>query len=126
MKMQQSVFWVDKSGMKFHLSSPVSEWLFSSKFWSDVNSKQGTMFDQYEEDEADVPMVSAVIDALDQRVRGLRELNVRDLEFIYRWTEERIPVRSWISKDVLLCELGSLRDFLANAATENCGVVFSL
>lgn len=126
MKMQRSVFLVEEGGAKCSLSGLVSEWLFSSKFWSEVNAKCGTMFDQYEEDEADVSMVGAVIAALDKRIQSLRFLAVQDVEFISSWTEGCVPVRSCVSKDVVLSELLALRGFLMDATAKNSSVVFSL
>ena len=57
MKMQRSQvsllsheYTEDAPPAVFRLSAALSEWLFSSKFWANLNAKYRTMFDQYEED----------------------------------------------------------------------------
>jgi hypothetical protein len=60
------------------LPGPLSEWLFSSKFWALFNAS--TMFDQYEEDEAAVPVIEAVAEALDEQIRALQGGNEPDVE----------------------------------------------
>ncbi|SDG97891.1 hypothetical protein SAMN04487926_101493 [Paraburkholderia steynii] len=126
MRMQESVVSVDEGAGHLRLSGPLSEWLFSSKFWSDFNAKHGTMFDQFEEDEADVTVVKAVVEALDERACALRELSERNVEFVYRWTPDHKPVTTSMPRDSLLSELVAFRDFLVGAVVENRCVTFSL
>ncbi|MDN7736198.1 MULTISPECIES: hypothetical protein [Burkholderia] len=125
MRMQESLFSVEEGG-QLRLSGSLSEWLFSSKFWSDFNAKCSTMFDQYEEDEADVSVVKTVIIALEARARALQELDVRDVEFVYRWTAKHKPLKASVSREALLSELMTLRDFLCEAVARNRSVILSL
>jgi filamentous hemagglutinin len=104
----------------------VSEWLFSLRFWSDFNAKHGTMFDQFEEDEADLVIVKAVIESLDEKARALQSLDIDNVEFIYRWTSEYEPIKARVSRDLLLSEITKFREFLLVAVSENRDVIFSL
>lgn len=126
MRMQESLVSVDEGSGQLRLSGPLSEWLFSSKFWSDFNAKHGTMFDQFEEDEADVAVVKAVVEALDERECALQELSERNVEFVYRWTPDHEPVTTSVSRELLLSELVTFRDFLVGAVAKNRSVTFSL
>ncbi|MBB6183952.1 hypothetical protein [Oleiagrimonas soli] len=113
-------------GGKIHLSGPLSEWLFSSKFWFDFNARHGTMFDQFEEDDADVPIVNAIVEALDVKVSFLQNLGVSDIEFVYRWTPEQGFLKISVPRESLLSELVRFRDFLVDAAAKNHCVTLSL
>jgi hypothetical protein len=110
----------------FRLSGPLSEWLFSSKFWAHFNARHGTMFDQYEEDEATVPVVKAIAGALDERIRALQGYDESDVEFVYRWTSEHAPLTTGIPRELLLSELVRFRDFLIDAAVKDLCLSFSL
>jgi hypothetical protein len=133
MKMQESQVAVvshedgeDDHSSVLRLSGPLSEWLFSSKFWADFNARHGTMFDQYEEDEAAVPVVKAVAEALDERIRVLQGRDEPDVEFVYRWTSEHTPLTTSVPRELLLSELVRFRDFLIDATVKNLCLSFSL
>lgn len=126
MRMQESLVSMDDGAVALRLSGPLSEWLFSSKFWSDFNVRHGTMFDQFEEDEADVTVVNAVIEALDGRMSALQDLDTDNVEFVYRWTSEHEPLKASVSRESLMSELARFRDFLVDAVAKNRGVTFSL
>lgn len=126
MRMQESLVSMDDGAIVLRLSGPFSEWLFSLRFWSDFNAKHGTMFDQFEEDEADIGIVNAVIESLDEKARALQSLDIDNVEFIYRWTSEREPIKAIVSRELLLSELMKFRDFLVVAVAENREVTFSL
>lgn len=126
MRMQESQFLLEEGADQLRLSGLASEWLFSSGFWSNFNAAHGTMFDQYEEDVADVPVVKDVIVALEEIVRDMRLMDGLDVEFVYGWTAEPKPLKASIPRERLLLELMMLRDFLTNAAAKNLPVTFSL
>lgn len=126
MRMQESTVSVDDGAGQLRLSGSLSEWLFSSKFWSGFNAQYSTIFDQFEEDEADVPIVKAVAEALDVRMRALRKLDESRIDFVYRRTPERSPLTTSIRKETLLSELEIFRDFLIDAASKGNRVSFSL
>jgi hypothetical protein len=124
--MQQSLVSIDEGTTQLRLSGPLSEWLFSSKFWSDFNAKHGTMFDQFEEDDADMPVVKAIVEALDERIRALQELDECNVEFVYRWTSEHEPLTTSVPRELLQSDMAMLRDFLVDAVAKNRCVTFSL
>ncbi|WP_321818204.1 MULTISPECIES: hypothetical protein [unclassified Paraburkholderia] len=126
MRMQESLVLMDEGAVALRLSGPLSEWLFSLRFWSDFNAKHGTMFDQFEEDEADVTVVNAVIEALDVRMSALQNLVTDNIEFVYLWTSEHEPLKASVSRELLLSELTRFRDFLVDAVAKSRGVTFSL
>jgi len=117
---------MNEGGEQLRLSGALSEWLFASKFWSDFNASHGTMFDQFEEDEAEVLVVRSVVEELERRVRALRELDEYDVEFVYRWTSEHKPLTTSVPRELLLSELATFRDFLAGAVANDCAVTFAL
>ncbi|WP_313701071.1 hypothetical protein [Achromobacter sp.] len=124
--MQRSFFWVEGCDAKLTLSGLVSEWLFSSGFWKNINAIQGTIFDQYEEDEADVSTLEVVINALEKHILGLRALRAQTVEFVSGWTQDRVAIRACVSKDLALSELIDLRRFLIKAVANKSKVIFSL
>lgn len=126
MRMQESMVSMGDGMAKLRLSGLLSEWLFASKFWSDFNAKHGTMFDQFEEDDADVPVVKEIVEALDERMRALRELDKGNVEFVYRWTSEHKPLKTSVPRELLQSDLAVLRDFLVDAVAKNRRVTFSL
>lgn len=126
MRMQESTVLVDNGATQLQLSGQLSEWLFSSKFWSDFNKKYDTMFDQFEEEEAEVLIVKAIVEELDVAVCALQELDKCDVEFVYRWTSEHKPLTTKMSRTLLLSELMQFRAFLVEAVVKNRSVTFSL
>jgi hypothetical protein len=125
-RMQESVVSMDEGTNKLCLSGQLSEWLFSSGFWSDFNAEHGTMFDQFEEDEAKILTVKAIVKALNERIQALQGLDECSIEFVYRWTAEHKPLTTSVPRDLLLLELITLKNFLVDAVTKNCSVTFSL
>jgi hypothetical protein len=53
-RLQNSRFFISErlSEPVFILDGIASEWLFATGFWARINRSMGTMYDQYEEDEA--------------------------------------------------------------------------
>ena len=133
MKMQESLVNVvlregegENISSVFRLSGVLSEWLFSSKFWSDFNERHGTMFDQYEEDEAKAPIVKALAEALEEKIAALQSNDAINIEFVYGWTSERAPLTTSISRVQLLSELAEFHDFLVASVGKNLLLSFSL
>jgi hypothetical protein len=110
----------------FRLSGELSEWLFSSRFWSDFNTKHGTMFDQYEEDDVSTSEINALVEALNEKVCALQESNVREIEFVYRWTSDQLPLIARVPKENLISELVAFRNFLVTFPVTNVRLSFSL
>lgn len=124
--MQKSIVSINGETAQLRLSGLFSEWLFSSKFWAEFNEKNGTMFDQFEEDEADIFVINAIVAALDRRVSDLQKSNCHNVEFIYRWTSDKQPIKKIVPTDSLLSELLLLRAFLVDVISKNKSVTFVL
>jgi len=117
--MQESLVSVNNGTNQLRLSGGLSEWLFSSKFWSNFNAQHGTMFDQFEEDEVNASTAKAIIEALNKGVRSLEEQDKNNIEFVYRWTPDHKPLTTSIPKKLLLSELIAFREFLADAVARD-------
>ncbi|TGN95789.1 hypothetical protein [Burkholderia sp. USMB20] len=126
MRMHESRVSIADGSSELRLSGTLSEWLFSSNFWSNFNAKNGTTFDQFEEDEVDVSIVSEVIEALEVRIHELQRNGNCNIEFVYRWTAEKQPLTIKVLAETLILELESFRGFLGAALNKNIGVIFSL
>ena len=125
MFLQESVISVDEKNY-MRLSGPLSVWLHTSCFWLDFNARHGTIFDQFEEDEADMSMVKAIIEALDDRICVLHKLSEDYVEFVFSWDAEYKSMSMRLPKNFLLSELVVFRDFLNDVVAKNCCVLFSL
>ncbi|WP_321867849.1 hypothetical protein [Paraburkholderia tropica] len=69
---------------EFEMSGVLSEWLFAVGFWRNFNAAHGTMFDQFEEDEADETVVRAITFALADQMQLLEGRPEEVLDFAYR------------------------------------------
>lgn len=107
------------------LSGLLSEWLFASKFWAQVNVRCGTIFDQYEEDTADEGVVKIICDELTKRII---ELDGRDdeIEFVHGWDANRNPLVARINAIDLVREMSELCVFFEDALKFNVGAYLSL
>jgi hypothetical protein len=110
----------------FCLSGIPSEWLMASGFWKRINMKYGTMFDSYEEDEADAPLVRKIAQELDDRIVSLKESDKNIISFKHGWSPDGKEWWSDIQKEDLLEELIAFRDFLIDAANKNYRLEFAL
>ena len=126
MLMHESLASTSEGTNRIHLSGLLSEWLFSSKFWSNFNAKHGTMFDQFEEDEADIKTVKAIVNAIHEVIDNLDKSEEHNIEFTYRWTVEHKPLKASIQKESLMSELAIFYDFLVDAVTKKQCIIFSL
>ncbi|WP_413216016.1 hypothetical protein [Paraburkholderia kururiensis] len=108
------------------LSGEFSEWLFATGFWRGVNAKCGTMFDQYEEDEATATMAQLIAASLGDKARELGSFGEGTVEFIRGWTAAGAPLKASVSKHGLLAELIQLQELLTGAAERGHRVRFSL
>ncbi|MGV1761849.1 hypothetical protein ACQZ6F_31795 [Rhizobium sp. A22-96] len=111
---------------EFELSAKVSEWLFASHFWQDFNANNGTIFDQFEDDEASVAVIHRVVEMLDAKRQKLIAGGVDIIEFTYRWSEDGSPTKTTFELDQLLEEPSMFRNFLADTAQLKLSLMFSL
>jgi hypothetical protein len=111
---------------EFEMSGVLSEWLFSIDFWRKFNSENGTMFDQFEEDEADSSVVRGLASALTKLMASV-EASERDvLEFAFRRLPDGTAITANATKESLLGELKSLTKFLDASAELRTTLLFSL
>ncbi|WP_233833533.1 hypothetical protein [Paraburkholderia sp. ZP32-5] len=108
------------------LSGALSEWLFATGFWSEVNAVCGTMFDQYEEDMADSGVLNVIQQKIDQRVSELRSAATSTVEFVHGWSADRTPLTATAKTQDFADELIKLQHFLREAVSEDSSAYFSL
>lgn len=114
------------SSGQFEMSGVLSEWLFSTGFWRKFNAENGTMFDQFEEDEADATVVLKVATALSAVVTSVESCEQHVLEFVFRRLPDGSAITASVTKENLLEELKSLRKFLEASADRKFTLLFSL
>ncbi|MCT7295575.1 hypothetical protein N5I84_05320 [Ralstonia sp. CHL-2022] len=100
----------------FVLDGIASEWLFVSGFWKEANASLGTMFDQFEEDEADPATLRQIAHALDRQIRELEGRGDETISFVYRRTPHGEEPALVIQRGDLISQLAAARDFLFSAA----------
>lgn len=131
MKLKESSFTIElptPSGVDvrtIRLSGSISEWLFASKFWSEINRRCGTIFDQYEEDDASANVVEVICDSLSGIIEDHR-CDPREIEFVHGWDAQRNPLKAKINSRDLVRELTDLRNFLREGLKFNVGAYLSL
>ncbi|WP_141715797.1 hypothetical protein [Burkholderia ubonensis] len=131
MKLKESVITVeipDGDGFSIRtitLSGLFSEWLFASKFWGEINTHCGTIFDQYEEDEAGENVVEVISAELAKRIKDLSGRE-GEIEFVHGWDVNRTPLVARINVIDLVREIEEFREFLNIALKSHVGVYMSL
>ncbi|MBR8037524.1 hypothetical protein KDW40_04045 [Burkholderia cenocepacia] len=131
MKLKQSVVTMEiPDGDSFSvrsitLSGLFSEWLFASKFWAKINEICGTIFDQYEEDEASEGIVEIISTELSKKIKDLSGRE-GEIEFLHGWDSNRTPLVARISVIDLVGEIVGFREFLDIALKHHVGVYLSL
>ncbi|MGN3967511.1 hypothetical protein ACS0ZG_37680 [Burkholderia gladioli] len=127
--MQESTVSLGSGEAEFRLSGELSEWLFSSSseyFWSKFNDAHGTLFDQFEDEIVDPSIINSIAIELGGKISDLEKLKIDELEFVYRWTQDRKPITAKVAKVALIFELTRLRQFLWDAAKTGNVATFSL
>lgn len=109
-------------GAEFRLSGVLSEWLFATHFWRDFNSSQGTMFDQFEEDEVGQDVAKKIAVSISGRIDQLRSSHSQSIEFVYRRLRDGSPITATVDKIEAIEELIKLHQFLVDAS-EKCAVI---
>ncbi|WP_321788084.1 MULTISPECIES: hypothetical protein [Paraburkholderia] len=103
---------VDEAGPMHRLSGELSEWLFASKFWANFNSKNGSIFGQFEEDEAGPDIARKISHELAEKLKELND--VEDVIFAYRKTQAGDKEYIQVTASQLIHEIKSLAEFLRN------------
>lgn len=100
----------------FVLDGIASEWLFVSGFWYRVNSSLGTIYDQFEEDEAEPAALSQIACELAHQICELEGREEEMISFIYRWTPQGETYTLEMQRADLISKLVEMRDFFNSAA----------
>ena len=114
------------SPQEFEMSGVLSEWLFAIGFWRKFNAAHGTMFDQFEEDDADETIVRAVGRALSDLISFLDASSDEVIEFAYRKLADGSSVTASVTRTNLTVELERLSHFLLQSAERHSTLTFSL
>lgn len=110
----------------FVLDGVASEWLFVSKFWKKTNALLGTMFGQFEEDEAEPATLGRIARELDDEICELEGREDETISFVYRWTPHGEVDVLETPRATLISQLAAARDFLFSAAENGELVELSL
>ncbi|MBB3262198.1 hypothetical protein F4827_007053 [Paraburkholderia bannensis] len=127
-RVRKSRFFISEcpSEPVFVLDGIASEWLFASGFWTRINRLMGTMYDQYEEDEA----APANLDQIAaQMCCEIRELEAREEEMIrFRcgWFSTGEAHTLETPRATLVAQLVSLQSFLERMAASGTTLELSL
>ncbi|MBR8330361.1 hypothetical protein KDW69_01725 [Burkholderia ambifaria] len=131
MKLKESIVTIESpdgdgfSVRSITLSGLFSEWLFASKFWAQINAHCGTIFDQYEEDEAGEDVVAIISAELAKRIQDLSGTR-GEIEFVHGWDVNHTPLVARINAVDLVREIAEFREFLDIALKRHVGVYVSL
>jgi hypothetical protein len=119
-RLQASRFYIAGGGIAepiLILDGAVSEWLFASGFWKRINSSLGTMFDQFEEDEAGPTILLQIAHELESCVRSIHSQSGDAVCFVCGWSPSGEAHTVEIQRKDLVSQLVTLRSLLASAAT---------
>ena len=111
---------------RFALSPETSEWLFASSFWQRANAELGTVFDQYEEEEACPTVLCSFLPLLEKVVAEVRSLDRSRIEFVRGWDAKGAALKAHVARSALLAELMRLQEFVSTACAQGKTLVFEL
>lgn len=110
----------------FVLDGIASEWLFAVGFWNRINRSIGTIFDQYEEDEAAPAALYRIAEQLLCAIRELEACDEETIQFRCGWLGTGEPHILETPRTDLISQLVSLQSFLALAAASGITLELSL
>jgi hypothetical protein len=100
------------------LSREVSEWLFSQRFWDQVNDVHGTFFGQYEEECVSGQLAKDIASLLRAKVGEPDLLGQDVVRFRYGWNEQKEELFCSVASNSIRTEILRLADLLATAAAD--------
>jgi hypothetical protein len=106
----------DDPKREFVLSPGVSEWLFSSRFWDDLNQEHETLFSQYEEEVLPVTLIPKILTRLRSIVTDLSQQSDLKTRFRYGWNEKKDELICVVGNDEMIGELSKLITFIEEAS----------
>ena len=127
-RLQASRFFIAGGSAEpvFMLDGAVSEWLFASGFWNRINYSLGTMFDQFEEDEAEPAVLVRIASELEIWVGSLESQGEEKVRFVCGWSPSGDAHTVEVQRTDLISQLVMLRSLLASAAANRNVLEFSL
>jgi len=127
-RLQASRFYIAGNSAEpvFILDGAVSEWLFASGFWNRINNSLGTMFGQFEENEAESTVLLQIASELESCVRALQSQCEDTVCFVCGWSPAGDAHTVKVQRTDLVSQLVMLRSLLASAAANRDVLEFSL
>jgi hypothetical protein len=110
----------------FQISGVLSEWLFATNFWQNFNKKYGTMFDQFEEDDANPKTLELISESLIAEIEKLGLMKENQIRFIYRWGLNGEKDVAIAPRSSLQEELRAIRKIFNTAADQGQTLSLSL
>jgi hypothetical protein len=110
----------------FALEGITSEWLFASGFWKRINQLMGTVFDQFEEDEAEPVILNRIACEMEYHIRELEARPDETIRFVCGWSGTGEPHTIETPRVALISQLASLQCFLASTAADGFTLELSL
>ena len=98
------------------LSPEVSEWLFSSRFWDNLNQEHDTIFSQYEEEILPVTLMPNILKRLRSIITDLSQQSGLKTRFRYGWNEKKDELICVVGNDKIVGELSKLITFIEEAS----------
>jgi hypothetical protein len=108
------------------LDGVVSEWLFASGIRERIHSLLGTMFDQFEEDEAESTVLLQIASEQESCIRSLHSQGGDTVCFICGWSPSRDAHTVEVQRNGLVSQVVMLRNLPASAAANREVLEFSL
>jgi hypothetical protein len=108
------------------LEGVTSEWLFASGFWKRINHLMGTMFDQFEGDEAEPATLNQIACEMDCHIRELEARSDETIRFVCGWSGTGEPHTIETPRANLISQLAVLRTFLASSSANGDTLELSL
>jgi hypothetical protein len=111
---------------QIYLTGELSEWLFVSRFWGEFNVANGTMFDQFEEDEVSADIAKNVALSLKHRIGELKLIDGQSIHFVYRRLQGGGALTCDVTTSALTEELTRVVEFLYSVSERYQRINFDL
>ena len=128
MKKSDIILYSDDGAVidSIRLTGEASEWLFSTGFWNDVNDANGTIFDQYEEDDANVAVLISIVDILSRLIVSVSNSINEEFNFTYGFDKNKKRLYLKVKKSDILVELAKFKYICEEAIRMGKTLIFYL
>lgn len=124
--MHSSLIKIKNSESRYLASAGLSEWLFAEKFWEKINISCGTLFDQFEDDEASTQTCVEIAKQLSIIISLLNDLDVNKISFSIGQNEKHEDLLVELTKIDLVAELNKFQSIFVDAVAQNTTVICEL